>query len=217
MAGEGRTVVMYCRISRDRPTKEGEREAAGVRRQETDCRQLIESKGYTLSSEPFVDNDVSAYAGKPRPAYREMIKLIESDGVNAIVVWHMDRLYRSNAELEELITLAEKKDLSILSVTGDSMDLATTDGQLVARILTAVARKSSDDARRRIKRFMAEKKARGEWTGGGCRRYGYRSHVNANDKTEWTIDQDEAKVLREIARRVIAGESVNAVTLNLNE
>lgn len=57
-----KAAAVYCRISDDRT---GQR--AGVQRQEEDCRALAESRGWPVA-DVYVDNDLSAYSGKPRPA-----------------------------------------------------------------------------------------------------------------------------------------------------
>lgn len=165
----GTRTVVYARISQDRG---GER--VGVKRQVEDCLQLVQERGFVLAHEPFVDNNVSAYSGKPRPGYRDMVRLIESDGVGVIVVWHIDSPYRSPRELEDLIDLVEGKGMVVVPVTADStIDLSSSDGILVARIGVAVARKSSDDTRRRVRRAKAQARAEGRWLGGGRRPYGF--------------------------------------------
>jgi DNA invertase Pin-like site-specific DNA recombinase len=42
----------------------------------------------------YVDNDNSAYSGKPRPQYRQMLDDIKSGLIRAVVVWHLDRVHR---------------------------------------------------------------------------------------------------------------------------
>lgn len=215
---EKRKVVIYARMSQDRP---GEREGTKVERQVDDCRKLIGLKRWKLVHDPFVDNNVSAYSGKPRPQYRAMVDLIKADGIQGIVVWHMDRLYRSPKELEELIDLAEGKDLSILSVEGESMDLTTGDGQLVARILASVAKKSSDDTRRRVLRGKDAGKERGGYHGGGRegRPYGYDFERDEDGKAvpgSMHPVKAEAAIIREVASRALAGEALNRIATDLN-
>src|SRR5205807_989252 len=90
-----RAAGIYCRISDDR-----EGSAAGVRRQEADCRGLAARRGWEVA-EVYVDNDVSAYSGRMRPAYRRLLEDVKAGHVDAVVVWHLDRLHRRPAELEE--------------------------------------------------------------------------------------------------------------------
>ncbi len=55
------------------------------------------------------------------------------------------------------------------------IDLATHDGQFLARILGAVAKNESDDKSRRIKRKHEELAQAGKIAGGGSRPYGYEA------------------------------------------
>jgi site-specific DNA recombinase len=82
-------VALYCRISQD-----GEGQGLGVARQEADCRHLAERRGWDVV-EVYIDNDLSAYSGKARPAYQRLLADIEAGRVEAVVAWHPDRLHRS--------------------------------------------------------------------------------------------------------------------------
>jgi len=64
--------AIYCRISDDRDGT-----GLGVQRQEIDCRRLAEDKELT-DIEVFTDNDISAFSGKKRPQYLEMMARIKS-------------------------------------------------------------------------------------------------------------------------------------------
>ena len=57
----------------------------------------------------FADNDVSAYSGKPRPGYRDMLAALERGAATAVLTWHTDRLRRSPAELEDHVTVCERR------------------------------------------------------------------------------------------------------------
>src|SRR3954447_23762852 len=97
--------AIYARISRDR-----EGAGLGVERQEADCRALAKRLGWEVVA-VYVDNDISAYSGKPRPQYRAMLDAVRARQVQGIVAWHSDRLHRRPTELEEFITLAEERNL----------------------------------------------------------------------------------------------------------
>src|SRR4051812_25865756 len=59
--------AIYARISSD---VDGTR--AGVERQLADCHKRAASLGWKVAAE-YVDNDISAYSGKPRPDYERML------------------------------------------------------------------------------------------------------------------------------------------------
>src|SRR5450631_1042780 len=90
--------VIYTRISQDR-----EGAGLGVQRQLEDCRALCERQGWHIVDPPLADNDISAYSGKARPGYQELLRLIEAGAVDVVVSWHTDRLHRSPRELEQYI------------------------------------------------------------------------------------------------------------------
>jgi site-specific DNA recombinase len=181
----------------------------GVQRQLEDCERLADRKGW-LIVEQFVDDDLSAWSGKHRPEYARCLEALDSGLLDGLLVYDLDRLHRQPRELEDFIVLCEQRGLTnVASVSGD-IDLTTADGQFQARILGAVAKKESDDKSRRIRRKHEELAAAGKVSGGGSRPYGYEA-----DKR--TIRASEAAIVRECARRFLAGESIRAIASDLNE
>ena len=195
------SAALYVRISQDR-----EGAGLGVARQEEDCTALCKRLGWTVG-EVYVDNDVSAYSGKPRPAWQRLIADVKGGTVDAIAAWHVDRLTRSPAELEHVITLADRHGLKLATVTGD-VDLATPTGRMVARILGATARQEAEHKGERQKRQRRQSAEAGKPNGGGTRPYGYEA-----DRV--TIVPAEAAVIREVAERALMGESLSSVARDL--
>jgi len=190
-----KAAAIYCRISDDR---EGRR--AGVSRQQEDCEALAKRKRWAVAG-VYVDNDVSAWSGKARPQYRSMLDDIKSGVIDGVVVWHQDRLVRHPKELEEFFEICDAAAVrEMATVTGD-IDLGTDDGRFHARILGAVARKESDDKSRRIRRKMEELAKEGRGKGGGTRPFGF-------NEDRITINESEAKLIKQAAVRVLAGETI---------
>jgi DNA invertase Pin-like site-specific DNA recombinase len=156
-----------------------------------------------------VDNDTSAYWGKPRPAWGHLIDDVKARRVDAIVGWHVDRLTRSPRELENVIDLADQHRLKLATCTGD-VDLGTPTGRMVARILGATARQESEHKAERQKRQRVQAAAAGKPNGGGERAYGY-------ERDGVTVVPAEAEVIREAARRVLAGESISSISRDFTQ
>ncbi|MGW5261946.1 recombinase family protein [Microbispora sp. NPDC004025] len=192
-----RRAAIYCRISQDRAGA-----GLGVARQEADCRALAGRREWQVI-DLYSDNDVSAYSGSPRPAWQRLLGDIEAGTVDAIVCWHVDRLTRSPRELEDVIDLADRRGIELATVTGE-IDLATPTGRLIARMLGAAARHEAEHKAERQKRQRRQNAEAGKVSGGGMRPYGY-----AEDRI--TVIDDEADIIREAARRVLAGESLASV------
>nr|WP_245994684.1 recombinase family protein [Nocardioides immobilis] len=198
--GAPRAAAIYARISSD-PAET----RAGVDRQRRDCRAEADRLGWPVAEE-YVDNDVSAYSGKPRPEYQRLLADIDAGAIDAVVVWHQDRLHRQPIELEEFFQITDRAGVSsnVRSVTGNA-DFGTGDGILVARIMGAVAANESASKSRRIRRKKEELAAAGLPVTGGRRPFGYT-------RDQLHIEPVEADIVRDLVRRFLAGDSVKSLT-----
>lgn len=195
---------VYTRISQDR-----DGQAAGVGRQEADCRALCERNGWDVAG-VYVDNDVSAFGSKRRPEYERLLADLAERTVNAVVVWHPDRLTRRPVELERLIEVLEATGAKAATVMSGDYDLATSSGRLVARILGATARGESERMAERIRRANDDRAASGLPHVGGPRAFGFEA-----DKV--TVVPAEAAEVRLMADRLLAGGSLRSIAVDLNE
>lgn len=200
----GDPVDVYLRLSRDPGHDE-----LGVQRQRRECLELCERKGWRPAS-IHVDDDRSAFSGKPRPNYREMLRRLEAGQVRGVVAWHPDRLHRSPTELEEFIAIVEARGAGVATVQGGDYDLSTASGRMAARIVGAVARHESEHKSERLRSKMAQLRRDGKLTGGGKRPYGYE-----NDRL--MVRPVEAAIIRDMARRSIGGEAMLSVVRDLND
>lgn len=181
----------------------------GVARQEADCRKLAEKLGWQVAA-LYTDNDISAFSGKVRPAYRRLLADLGAGTIDGLIVWHPDRLHRSPHELEEFITVVEETGAHVQSVTAGERDLATPTGRLHARIEGAVARHESEHKSERIRRKHLELAENGAVSGGGRRPFGY-------ERDRVTLRPDEAGHVRQAASEVLAGASVRGIARRWNE
>jgi site-specific DNA recombinase len=212
-APDGTRWGIYVRISQDT-----EGTSLGVARQEKDCRKLAQDLGGTVV-EVYNDNDKSAYRGKTRPDFSRMLRDIESGHINGVVFWKVDRLSRDYVHSAQFTQLVERTNCRLANVTGNA-DLSTSSGRFMFIVEAAVAQKASDDASERIKRKMLELRESGRTTGGG-RFYGWRGAPCGHEDcttmhAPFQIVREEAEIIRECCERVLAGESLNALTKDLN-
>jgi site-specific DNA recombinase len=195
--------AIYARISQDR---DGLR--AGVERQVEECRALASRHGWDVGG-LYVDDDVSAYTGKRRPQYERMLRDLRGGLVDGVVAWHPDRLHRRPRELETFIQLAEERGFLIVPVQAGDYDLATPTGRAIARTLGAWSAHESEHKGERVKSSVRQRAAMG-LPNGGVRPHGY-------EPDQMTIRRSEATVIRKVAKRVIAGESLSSIAQGLNE
>jgi site-specific DNA recombinase len=196
--------AVYCRISRDATGN-----ALGVARQEGDCRAKAEGLGWTVV-EVLADNDVSAYSGKRRPGYERLLTGLAAGEWKGIVAWHPDRITRSPVELEGFIDAVERARAKITTVQAGEFDLATAAGRMQARVVGAVARHESEHKSARLRAKHRQLAEHGQLSGGGTRPFGYLvDRVTLNDV--------EAVVIRDLARRFLAGETLRSLCAGLND
>jgi len=205
--------AIYARISQDTEGTE-----LGVTRQQDDCRREADRRGWDVE-QVYIDNDVSATKSKRRPAYQDMLRDIRTGRIQAVIVWSMDRLTRTPRELEDIIDLADRQGLALANVGGHT-DLSTPAGRAFARSLGAFARLETDNLATRLRRKFQEKAEKGEPH--GYSPFGF-TRVAAPDSsnperitTRDVIEPSEAAIVREVARRVLALESLRSVATDLN-
>jgi site-specific DNA recombinase len=199
-------VAIYARLSRD---NSGISENVDI--QIMECREYAEEQGWAVVG-VFSDNDTSAskYSTKPRPGYHTMITALKNDGIEAVLVTEMTRLYRRLDELLELIRLAEKTSLKhIITIDETGYDLST--GQGIHNAVSAVnnamleSRKISDRVSRK---FRA--RAKSGLAHGGSRPYGYETGG-------MILREYEAQIIRQVAARIIQGTPITKIAKDLNE
>ncbi|MFT6292145.1 MAG: DNA invertase Pin-like site-specific DNA recombinase [Ilumatobacter sp.] len=198
--------VVYCRISADLTG-----EAAGVDRQEAMCRELADREGYEVV-EVLADNDVSAYSGVVRPGYERLLHLIETGSVDAVVAYHVDRLYRRILDLGRLAAIIEQHRVDVRTVSAGDVELSTASGRFTAQILAAAAEHESARIGERVSAKHKHNAAQGRAHGGG-RAYGYRRL--GPGKLE--VVPDEAAVIRWAAEQILRGASLNSLVIDLND
>lgn len=196
-AGQAQRVVIYTRISND-PTGL----AAGVTRQETECRKLAASLGMTVVEPVQVDNDLTAYKGRKRPAYQRVLAMLRDGHADAVIVWHVDRLYRQLRDLEPLIDMGAV----VRTVTAGDVNLTSVDGRMTARILASVSTREVEHAIERMVSAKTANRAAGVQNG-GPRAFGYQAvkrHAKGEKPEPPKIDETEAKLIRGAADAVLA-------------
>jgi site-specific DNA recombinase len=195
--GTPRAAALYLRISKDTVAL-----GLGVDRQRHLCTRLAERLGWPIAA-TYEDNDISAYSRKTRPGYQAMCEAIGAGDIDGIVCVDLDRLTRHPRELEDVIDLAVP-----VALDSGSLDLTKSDDRMRARITGSVAAAESDRKSERIIRQKDDARRRGWWLGRPP--YGYRTVPSGDGGRKLELVDAEAVVVRELARRVLAGETLMA-------
>jgi DNA invertase Pin-like site-specific DNA recombinase len=195
-------VGSYARISY------GDDEGLGIARQQHDNSALIRLRGWAEGPQ-YVDQNVSAY--KPdvvRPDFERMLEDLQARRIDGIVVWDLDRLARQPSDLERVIAVYDKVPGLVFATVQGDLQLATSDGRTLARVMCAFANKASADTARRMARKKLERAMAGDaWS--NYRAYGW----NADRRT---INEPEAQILRKAANDVLKGTGIFVICSRLN-
>lgn len=197
--------MIYARISQD-----SRGDGLALARQEHDCRRVADTLGLKVRA-VYADDDSSAYSGKRRPQYERLLGDIRSGRVDVVLAWHADRIYRRQQDLVEFIDAVQHAGAHVATVSTGLLDLSTASGRLMARVVGAVAQHESELKGERVRAKHAELRRCGSWN--GSRTFGYR---NAGGGI-LIVDPAQAEVLREIADRLLRGESAYAICRDLTE
>jgi site-specific DNA recombinase len=203
-----KSAAIYTRLSQVRP---GDR-AISLETQEADCRACAKGLGYGRV-EVFTEagKSASAYANGDRPVWSELLRRLES--FDAVFAWKQDRMTRTEEDWFAFVRKAGVAGTRIVTVS-DGTDIDPDDPELLAPGMKAVvAAQESRNASKRVRRAMAARAARGD-ANGGFRRYGYR---RGTEPGTLVVVPEEAAVIREAAARVMAGEGLSPIAVDLQQ
>ena len=187
--------AIYTRISLDR------HDEAGVERQEDLCRKLAAAHGAEVV-DVFTDNSISAYAGEQRPAYENLKAAIANGSVDRVYAYASDRLARRVKDLIDYLDLCTPHAVVTHTVTGETLDPASSSGRFLTTIMGAVAEQESAIKAERVRAARRQAAERGL----------ARTHRRSFGFTaEMGHVAEEARAIRDGIAAVIAGESLSSI------
>ena len=206
---------LYARISDDR-----EGEELGVARQLKEERQLIQVRGGTVVLERE-DTDISALKGKFRQGYEDIMAAAEVGLITHIVVWQLSRLWRNRRERAEGIERLARARVSVIAVKGPDLDMTTAYGRAMAGLLGEFDTMESEVKSERVLLKVAELAEAGAIANGGYRPFGYRRIYLGEGKRRKIIrdeiEESEAEIIRECAKKLLGGTPMRSIVKDLNE
>jgi DNA invertase Pin-like site-specific DNA recombinase len=156
----------------------------------------------------FIDD---GYSGRDenRPAYQQM--LAEREGWDVLVVMKMDRIHRNSKNFTVMMDKLKKWSKEFTSMQ-ESFDTTTAMGRFVMDIIQRIAQLESEQIGERVYTGMEQKaKERRGYLGFNIP-YGY----NYEDG-ELIINEDEAKIVKEIFESYLKNKTIGQIKDFLNE
>lgn len=202
--GDGESVVIYARMSEDDLAL-----GQGVDRQTEAGREMAVNRGWRVVAVE-VDNDISALNGATRPGYEAVVQHVKEGKVSRIICWQTSRLFRNRVERAEGIRDFSKARIVINAVKGPEFDLTTAYGRGQFGLLGEFDTMESGVKGERVYAANLQRVAKG--LPSGNLGYGWRRTPTG----AYVVHEPEAAVVREITDRLLTGESLRAVTDDLN-
>ena len=157
-----------CAIYTRKSSEEGlEQDFNSLDAQREACEAYIKSQmheGWVLLDKQYNDGGYSG-GTMERPAFKELLKDIENDEVDIVVVYKVDRLTRSLMDFSKIIDVFDRHETSFVSIT-QQFNTTTSMGRLTLNILLSFAQFEREVTGERIRDKIAASKKKGMWMGG---------------------------------------------------
>ena len=182
--------VIYSRVSTSTQTTDN---------QVLELREVCKRNGWNIVRE-ITDNGISGAKGrKDRPGFDELHHIVARREADMIVVWSIDRLGRSIADLVNFMAELEAKNIAFYSQQ-QAIDSRTPAGKMSFAIFSAVAEFERNIIRERVMAGLARVKAQGK-------KLGRPSNVNENTKIAVKLLREKGTSIGNIAKQLKIGVS----------
>lgn len=207
-----RRVALYARVSQ--AVRNGD-SSKSVPEQLTELHRWAERDGWRIVGEHSDQVSASRYGRKARPGWQSTLDVINSGGVDMLAVWEFSRATRDRQVSAAL--LAACVDAGILvSVGGKVHDPSDPDDGFMLDLMASLAVRESAMTSKRCRRNVKARAEEGRPH--GSLPYGYRRVIDPETGATLGRDlhPDQAPIVAEIVRRLLAREGGNRIAADLN-
>ena len=196
-----------CAIYTRKSHEEGlEQDFNSLDAQREACEAYVASQkheGWTCLPGIYDDGGVSG-ATLERPALKRLLADMETGGIDAVVVYKVDRLTRTLGDFARIVEVFDRKEVSFVSIT-QQFNTTTSMGRLTLNMLLSFAQFEREVTSERIRDKIAASKKRGLWMG-GLPPLGY----DVQDR-KLVVNEREAGTVRDIFCHYLETGSVSAL------
>ena len=198
-------VACYVRVS-----TENQLENYSIEEQTERLQLYCKSKDYIIYN-MYIDGGFSG-GNMNRPALQQLIRDVENKKVNAVLVYKLDRLSRSQ---KDTLTIIEdkflKNDVDFISLN-ENFDTSTPFGKAMIGILSVFAQLEKDQITERFTMGRIGRSKAGYYHGGSTAPTGYDYKDGL-----LVVNPITAPQVREVYRDFLAGKSINAIQKQMHQ
>lgn len=203
-------VGLYIRVSTAEQAKEG----FGLEAQKNKLYSYCQYKGYDKYT-LYCDAGISGKDTKKRVEFNKMLTDIKNKKINRVIAIKIDRISRNTVDFLTFFNLLQeyKCNLEILDI---NVDFSTPIGKLLLTVISAFAELERNLIVERTTDGMEEAANSGHF--GGKPPLGYMKEIiNGEKGKRWVINEEEAKVVREIFNLCLKGKTYNDIANIMQE
>ncbi|MFF1478796.1 recombinase family protein [Streptomyces sp. NPDC058301] len=199
-----RRAVLYIRLSRDSD------DSTSVEAQRGTGLLALAALGFPEDQVAIVmDVDTS---GAAKLEDRDGMSAVLADAPAVLMATKLDRYARSVGEFSRLMRWADEQGVTLATADG-TLNTGTPAGRMVANVLASFAEYERDMIATRNTEAHAQRRKQGRWVSGPAP-WGFRV-VRRDGGAYLSLDDAAAELIREIARRVLEGETLSGIARDL--
>lgn len=153
--------------------------------------------------------DVGSARNTDRPDFQRLMRDIKVGKIKNVVVWRLDRLTRSIADLDKLVRIFNQYGCALHSAT-ESLDTSTANGRMMVNVIAIFAQWESESISERVSVNMQSLAEKGVWM--SALPFGF----DLGEDKRLVINEKEASILREGFQLVLQGESFTSAQRKIN-
>lgn len=201
-------IVLYARVSTDEQADHG----YSLETQLDNCREYAISLGY---SDPIEIQDDESGKTLDRPGLIKLMRMVDNNQINAVIVNSADRLSRSVSQGIILREEFVRKNVKLHYVsTGEYEDTPT--GRFFDNIGRSMFEFEADLIVERTKRGKRRKAENGFVVGNGSIPYGY-NRIGSSKDIQLVINEEQAAIIKIIFNLYNSGVSSSRIAQELND
>lgn len=204
-----KSVAIYVRVSTEEQAKFGYSIAA----QKSTLIDFCKKQNW-LIYKIYADEGISGKSISKRPGMINLINDIKEQSIDTVLLYKFDRLTRSAKDTEEIISLLERYDVIIYTISGGLVDISSATGKFMVRINGAIAQLEREQTIERIKMAFQEKAKEGYSLCSKSASYGYN---RKKGQKLLTINKKEALIVKKIYQLYLKNYSRLDIAKNLND
>lgn len=144
--------VLYVRVSSEKQAREGD----SIPAQLSALREYAKTHNYMIAGE-FIDDGVSGTKYEEREQLQLLVKMINAEKVDILLVTRMDRLHRSLRNFLNMQDVLDRNGCHWKAIWEPSYDTTTPQGRMVVNMMMNLAQFEAENTSQRVRQIMAYK------------------------------------------------------------